>query len=124
MGTLNFLPTFFGWWYKGGLRKLFAYLEALISYFARSFSLVDILRTFFSPWKRLVKERRPGIDGLRDWLLDNFVSRVVAVVMRSGLIAAFFVIFIALILFAGVAIFLWMTLPFAIFFPIIIVMMF
>ena len=124
MGTLSFLPTFFGWWYSKGIKILFAYLEALIGYYARSFSFVEILKTFFSPWKRLVKERRPGIDGLKEWLLDNFVSRVVAVVMRTSLIIAFSIMFLALLIFAGLAIFLWVTFPFAIFIPIIFVMVF
>lgn len=30
----------------------------------------------------MVKERGKGIDGLRDWLLDNLVSRGVAIFMR------------------------------------------
>lgn len=124
MGTINLIPTFFSWWYSRGIKKLFAYLEALIGYFARSFSLGAILKTFFSPWKRMVKARRPGIDGFKDWLLDNLVSRIIAAIMRSALIVSFGLMLVALLIFSGVAIALWFTLPVAIFIPLIYVVVF
>ena len=124
MGTISLIPTFFGWWYSRGIKILFTYLEAQIGYFGRSFSLGAILKTFFSPWKRMVKARAPGIDGLKDWLLDNLVSRVVAMVMRACLIIAFSLMFVLIVIFAGVAIVLWITLPIALFIPIIYVMIF
>ncbi len=59
----------------------------------------------------MVSSRRPGIDGLKDWLADNLISRAVGIVMRLVMIILFVLSIVAVSLGAIVATVLWVCLP-------------
>lgn len=81
--------NFFVWWYGEGLIRLLRYEAAFFSYLKTLFSVKESVYHLFSPWKRLVGKRRPGLDGFRDWLVDNLISRGVGFVMRITLLIVF-----------------------------------
>ncbi len=74
--------AFFKWWYGPGWLKLVASVKGRISGTINSFSVPLLLRTLFSPWRRIIS---PGGDnviaGLRA-TLDNTVSRFVGLGVR------------------------------------------
>jgi len=91
MHYLLFIINFIKWWYTKGLIRLFEYEAVFIAYLANIFSIKESLLHLFSPWKKLVEARRAGLEGFRDWIIDNLVSRSVGFVMRLFLIIFFLV---------------------------------
>jgi hypothetical protein len=82
MNYLTVTLDFALWWYSGGLKKLYLWLAALFGWLNNFFSVKRVVFTMFEPWKRVVSEKRPGLEGFRDFLIDNFISRLVGFVMR------------------------------------------
>jgi hypothetical protein len=99
------------WWYGRGLKDLFSFLSALFAYTSNMFSVMTLLKTLLSPWKKMVGPRGRGIDGLKDWLLDNFVSRIVGLVVRVIMIIIFTIAFLIYAVFAILAIIFWLCMP-------------
>jgi len=100
------------WWYSGGLRRLINWLSALFGWVSNFFSVKKIFLTLFSPWKRLVGVRRPGLDGFGDWILDNLISRSVGFVTRLVVLLCYLVAVIGLLVFGLVTVSFWIFFPF------------
>ena len=111
MHYISLVPTFFTWWYGRGLKDLFSFLSALFEYTSNMFSVTNLLKTLFQPWKKMVSQRRPGIDGLKDWLADNIISRGVGFVMRLMMMILFILAFAAFAAFAILALIFWVGIP-------------
>lgn len=79
----------------------------------REFSLGILLRTLFSPWRRILTPRGRSLDAKIQAALDNFVSRCVGFVVRISVVfAALFMI--ACVALAGVVVVvLWPLIPIA-----------
>jgi hypothetical protein len=111
MNYLTVTLDFALWWYSGGLKKLYLWLAALLGWLNNFFSIKRVFRTMFRPWKRLVEAKRPGLDGLRDWLIDNLVSRFVGLLMRIFIILGYLMIMFAFFVFALLAFIFWVFWP-------------
>lgn len=111
MEYLAVAGEYIAWWYSGGLKRLFAWLAAVFGSISNFFSIGRVLKTLFSPWKRLVGARRPGLDGFKDWLVDNFVSRLVGFVVRVVVIFGYLASMLLMAIFAGVAVLFWVLWP-------------
>lgn len=111
MNYLLLLPNFMRWWYSEGILRLFSYELAILEYISNVFSIKESLLHLFSPWKRLVGPRRKGLDGLRDWLIDNIVSRGVGFVMRLFLIIIFLISSLVAIIGNVVVATVWLSWP-------------
>lgn len=111
MHYFSLVPTFFMWWYGRGLKDLFSFLSAFFSYTSNMFSVTTLLKTLFSPWKKLVGERGRGIEGLKLWLVDNLVSRAVGFIVRLFMIIFFLIVFILFAFFAVLAVIFWIGMP-------------
>jgi hypothetical protein len=92
MNLLFITLDFFVWWYTKGIILFFRNFVALLNYLMGMFSVKESIFNLFSPWKRLVSQRRPGLDGFRDFIIDNLVSRGVGFVMRVILLIMFFAV--------------------------------
>jgi len=106
---------FFGWWYSGGLILNLRYLGALLGYLKNLFSVTEILKTFFSPWKRVIGPSRRGIAGFFDLLVDNLVSRSVGMFVRSFLLIGFLFSVVIWALFSLGLLAIWIFMPLIIF---------
>lgn len=111
MHYFSLVPTFFGWWYGRGLEDLVKFLLVCFSYLINMFSVVGILKTLFSPWKKMVSDRGKGIEGLKLWLIDNMVSRAVGFIVRLFMLIFFVVSFIVLVFFSLLALMFWIFMP-------------
>jgi hypothetical protein len=111
MNLLGTLTKFFVWWYGEGLIKLFQYQGAFFKYLLNMFSVKESIQHLFSPWKRLVGARRPGLEGIRDWMIDNMVSRGIGFLLRVSLILIFLtsaVVWLVAVIFVTI---LWLGWP-------------
>jgi hypothetical protein len=111
MNYLGVAGDYAVWWYSGGLIRLVRWISALFGWTSNYFSVGRVFKTFFSPWKRLVETRQPGIDGLKDWFLDNLISRLVGFFMRLTIIIVYLLTMVSLAVFAVLALGLWVGLP-------------
>jgi hypothetical protein len=116
MNYLTVTLDFALWWYSGGLKKLYLWLAALFGWLNNFFSVKRVVFTMFEPWKRVVSEKRPGLEGFRDFLIDNFISRLVGFVMRVLILMVYLVSILLLTIFAIMAFAFWTLWPFIIVF--------
>lgn len=73
---------FFTWWYSRGWRQLAINMQRRISLTSSMFSVPILLRTLFSPWKRIVTYPGSSIDAKIRAFSDNMVSRFVGFTVR------------------------------------------
>ena len=111
MHYISLVPTFFTWWYGRGLKDLFSFLSALFSYTSNMFSVTTLLKTLFSPWKKMIGPRGRGLPGLKNWIVDNLISRGVGFVVRVFMMIFFLLAFLVFLIFAVMAIIFWICMP-------------
>jgi len=74
--------AFFGWWYGRGWRELAQGMRRRLRMTALMFSAPILLRTLFSPWRRIVTAPGAGLDAKLRAVGDNLVSRAVGFCVR------------------------------------------
>ncbi|MEK7542275.1 MAG: hypothetical protein AAB524_01075 [Patescibacteria group bacterium] len=77
------------------------------------FSVLLLIQTFFSPWRRITWDYGRGFDFSRYLFTfaSNLVSRILGAVMRSFLIAAGIVMEFALLFLGSLFFLFWLVLP-------------
>lgn len=105
--------AFFRWWYGPGWRDNADRLRGRLINTYQEFSVPILMRTLFSPWRRIISYGRGSLEERARATLDNVVSRFVGLGVRlSALIAA--VIIMSLNALLGVAwLVVWPLLPVA-----------
>jgi hypothetical protein len=99
------------WWYGPGLILSVHRIGAWTAAVEHTFSVGILLRTLFSPWRRIITPKGRGIDAQVRAALDNFVSRCVGFVIRC--FALLFAAVAGLFAFLGgvVGLVLWPLVP-------------
>lgn len=114
------LMEFFIWWYgpgwKQAWRECFGWMKGILL----TFSLDVLLKTLFSPWKRIITPPGRGLDAKMRAMMDNLVSRVIGFFVRiivliaalvmvviTGVVGVIVAVVWPLMPFAGVALIIW-----------------
>jgi hypothetical protein len=71
------------WWYGKGWKSANEHAQKRIQGAYRMFSIPILVRTLFSPWRRIITAPGAGLDAHIRAAVDNLVSRVVGFVVRS-----------------------------------------
>ena len=106
------LFEFFAWWYGPGWVR--AWRDSLIwtKKVQRTFSVDVLLKTLFSPWKRIVSLPGRSLDEKFRAAIDNLVSRVIGFFVRIIILFAASVMIFGTLL-AGITLAaLWPLIPF------------
>lgn len=106
------LMEFFFWWYGTGWKKAWRDCFLWVKNIQDIFSIDVLLKTLFSPWKRIVTLPGRSLDEKMRAIVDNLVSRVIGFFVRAIVlfIAMIMVFFAAL---GGLAVAItWPLLPF------------
>jgi len=74
--------AFISWWYGTGWRSLIDTAGRRIARTLATFSVPTLMRTLFSPWKKIVTTPGAGIDAKIRAMGDNFISRLVGFTIR------------------------------------------
>jgi hypothetical protein len=108
------LTDFFGWWYGRGWGQIIASLGRRLGATAANFSVGQLLKTLFSPWRRIITYPGASFQArFRAWG-DNLFSRII------GFFVRFFVLIGAAATLAVIAvlslaeIIIWPLLPLAV----------
>lgn len=100
------------WWYGAGWIKQLLIAKQKIGAAVQAFSLFDLLRTLFSPYRQIAAGGVRGPIGvkLRAWF-DRLVSRFVGFFVRTIVIAIGLVYLLLQSIFALLRILIWPLLP-------------
>ena len=106
------LFEFFFWWYGRGWKRAWTDCFLWVKNVQLAFSVDVLIKTLFSPWKRIVTTSGKSVDDKMAAMVDNLVSRVVGFFIRIiVLITAVIMILITFV--AGLAVAIaWPLLPF------------
>ena len=122
MKALILLTRYLIWHYSEALADWWRIVGNFIWFFFHMFSIGLLLRTLFSPFKRMEEERKKGSLKFEDWggaIIINLLMRLIGSLVRSVIIIAG-IIFIIFIIFIGATAFLlWLILPALVIFLII-----
>lgn len=89
MHSVSFFFAYFAWHYGRAFKDLLNVWSNFLWFLFHFFSIPLLLRTFFSPFKRVTEEHtRAGLEDLLGTIAVNIVSRVV------GALARFFILLI------------------------------
>jgi hypothetical protein len=105
---------FFVWWYGRGWALVFKNMQRRLGQIGELFSVTQLLRTLFAPWRRTITYPGAGLDAHLQALADNSISRLVGFTVRIFVLftAAITVVLLATV--ALVEIIAWPLVPVAI----------
>ena len=103
--------SFFSWWYGPGLVGLVRAIQRRMQQLADMFSVAILLRTLFSPWRRIITYPGAGLEAHLRAMLDNMVSRVIGLLVRISVLLTAAVLFVLLTIVSALQIILWPLLP-------------
>jgi len=108
------LPNYLIWHYSKGLKEMLQIWGNLLYFIIHYFSLPNLFRTLFSPWKRMNEEASRTINpsAIMEHVIFNTLLRIIGFFIRlatiiAGLVVTLFVITSGLAVFA-----VWLTMPF------------
>jgi hypothetical protein len=105
------LLSFFKWWYESGWMGVIHALSTRLSNVSREFSLGQLLRTLFAPWKRIITYPGASLAERFQAGLDNLFSRSVGFVVRLFVIIGAIIAMFIVLLLSLIDIVLWPLLP-------------
>lgn len=105
------MAAFFRWWYGPGWLQGWQQLGARLHSIARVFSVRQLVRTLFSPWRRVVSAPGHGFDAVIHAAIDNAVGRFIGFSVRCIVLLAASISMIVLAVIGGLLLLLWPFLP-------------
>ncbi len=106
--------SFLSWWYGRGWKEVLSSLRPRLKGVTTSFSVPQLARTLFQPWKRIVTYPGASLaDKFHAWG-DNAVSRAVGFTVRSGVLLAAFMTLRVIGLLTIIEIIVWPLVPLAV----------
>lgn len=118
MKVLMLIPYYLSWHYTRGLRNFWGICTNFLWFATNFFSFSVLLRTLFSPYKKLTEKYRGGLDieKFMESVIVNTMMRIVGFVLRVFvLISGFFAVALLIVIEAAVLV-LWLFIPFIIIF--------
>jgi hypothetical protein len=106
-----FMLDLMRWWYGAGWAGVLTANKKRLGKLADMFSIAILLRTLFSPWKRIVTYPGASIDAKMRAFGDNIVSRCIGFTVRAFVLLSAGFIFVCLILLEVLEIVLWPLIP-------------
>ncbi len=106
--------NFFSWYYTGGLKELLKREKNILGFFWHYFSVTDLTRTLFYPWKRDITFRHwRGWRPLKslEIIIENLFSRFIGTIVRSLVIIAGLAVTIVFSLLGFLLFLIWLAPP-------------
>src|ERR1700753_661483 len=106
-----FMLDLASWWYRAGWTGVLKSNHRRLAALSDMFSITILLRTLFSPWKRIITYPGAGLDARMRALGDNMVSRCIGFIVRFFVLLAAGISFAIALVAAGIEIVCWPLLP-------------
>lgn len=107
-------PNFIAWHYNESVHELLKIWENFIVFTWQYFSIFELFKTLFSPWRRDVTAQSwRGLHPVRtlELVFENLISRIIGAVVRIFVIVFGLGISLFVLIFGLIAIFLWIGTP-------------
>lgn len=102
---------FFSWWYGIGWKQTITNLQKRVAKTNSKFSVPILLKTLFSPWRRIITNPAAGLsEHIQAWA-DNLVSRAVGFVIRLLVLFAALISEILILIISLIELIVWPLLP-------------
>jgi len=113
MSPFVIFPYYLAWHYTFAIRDFFGIWGNMIWFTYQYFSIPILLKTLFSPFKRLKEYSKGGLDigSFFEALVVNTIMRLVGFILRSVVILIGLISLSISILLGLAAFFLWLILP-------------
>jgi len=108
------LIAFFSWWYGNGWRQVVNSFKPRIRTIAENFSVAQLLRTLFSPWKRIITPPGRSLEARFRAAGDNVFSRCIGFIVRVGVLLAALICVLVVVVLSIIEIIVWPLLPLAV----------
>ncbi|HVX56132.1 MAG TPA: hypothetical protein VHA37_00210 [Candidatus Saccharimonadales bacterium] len=106
--------SFLSWWYGRGWKEVLTSFGPRLRSVLENFSVVQLLRTLFEPWRRIVTSPGSSLaDKFHAWG-DNMVSRGVGFTVRAGVLIGAALAVVLVIILTAVELVIWPLLPLAV----------
>ena len=99
------------WWYRRGWAQVANNAQERLGKVSHLFSVPILIRTWFSPWRRIISYPGAGIDAQVRAMTDNFVSRLVGFTVRSIVLLTAGIMLAGCAVLAFVQLIVWPLLP-------------
>lgn len=100
-----------GWWYGWGWLHVLEVLRRRLVRVYNLFSVRQMLKTLFAPWKEDRMSGGRGIDQMFRALVMNFVARLVGFFVRTFIVIFWALVSLAMILIGVVVFVAWPLIP-------------
>lgn len=108
------VASFLSWWYGAGWARVTRSLGSRLQAILDNFSVKQLLRTLFAPWRRIITYPGRSLEERFRALGDNLFSRAIGFVVRVIVLIAACVALFIIALLTLVEIVVWPLLPLAI----------
>ncbi len=87
---ISILHDYFVWHYTKAFFEIFHVWTNFLWFVTNFFSLSQLTKSFFAPWKRMTEDLHKGFnfEELASYIIIGLLSRVVGMIMRSFIILA------------------------------------
>lgn len=106
--------AFLSWWYGRGWAHAASSFVPRLQTVADAFSVPQLLKTLFAPWRRIITYPGGSIDDKAKAFADNLVSRAIGFVVRIIVILAAMMCLVLTAIVCLVEIITWPLLPIAV----------
>lgn len=103
------------WWYGAGWLRAMSRIQTRTTNVLHAFSAGTLLKTLFSPWKRIQYAGR-SFDAKVQALVDNFVSRTIGFIVRIGVLIAAGLMTLGSLIVSIAIVIVWPFIPFVVVF--------
>ena len=113
---LSIVNDYLLWHYTRAFGEIFHVWSNILWFVVHFFSIPQLMRSWFSPWKRMVENRGNtwNFEDLAGFIVIGFFSRFIGFVIRTIIIAVG-LIALSIVMVAGIATYLfWFVAPFSI----------
>lgn len=110
---LTIIRHYFLWHYTEAYKELFSVCKNLIWFVVHFFSIPQLFKTLFSPWRRIVEEKKKSwdIEDFAGRILINVLSRIIGAIVRLLVISLGLVFLTITIVLAALTFVLWIIMP-------------
>lgn len=116
MDVLALLPAYVSWHYTRALREYWHHTENTLWFIGHFFSLATLVKTFFSPWRRLDAEKaqNEALGDMMSRIIFNGVMRCVGAFLRFWILLFGLAVLVSCALILAGGFMVWLLLPFII----------
>ena len=114
----NILILFIVWYFFETPKKILKAWDNVLSFNLEYFSIIPLLKTLFSPWRRSHFSYGPGFD-IKEFFGNfafNFMSRIIGMIIRTILIIIGLLVELFIILIGSIILLSWLILPLLLFY--------